>query len=156
MPKKAHFIAGILATLTIATFLISTVLVELCGSHETVATVKSLIVIPGLFILIPAIAATGGSGLFLSKSRQGGLVETKLKRMPFIAANGVFVLVPCAIFLDRWAAAGSFDKTFYLVQGVELLAGVVNLTLMGLNMRDGMRMSGQFRSKSQDRRRYPE
>jgi hypothetical protein len=44
MPKKAHLIAGLLATLTIATFFLSTILVELFGSHEAVATVKSLIV----------------------------------------------------------------------------------------------------------------
>jgi hypothetical protein len=123
---------------------LSTVIVELFGSHEAVAIVKSLIVMPGLFILAPAIAATGGSGFALSKSRQGRFVDSKKKRMPFIAANGLLVLLPSAIFLDRWASAGSFDTAFYLVQGVELLAGAVNLTLMGLNIRDGIKMSGRF------------
>jgi hypothetical protein len=66
--------------------------------------------------------------------------------MPFIAANGLLVLIPCAIFLDRWAAAGEFDTTFYTVQALELLAGAVNLALMGLNIRDGMTMSGRFRA----------
>lgn len=146
MPKKAHFIAGLLATLTIAIFFLSTVIVELFGSHEAVAIVKSLIVMPGLFILVPAIAATGGSGFALSKSRQGRLVEAKKKRMPLIAANGLLVLLPSAIFLDRWASAGSFDTTFYFVQGAELLAGAVNLTLMGLNIHDGINMSGRFRA----------
>jgi hypothetical protein len=146
MPKQAHFIAGLLATLTIATFFLSTVIVESFGSPEAVATVKALIVIPGLFILVPAIAATGGSGFFLSKSRQGRLVETKKRRMPIIAANGLLVLIPCAVFLNRWATAGTFDSTFYLVQGLELLAGAVNLTLMGLNIRDGLKMSGRFRA----------
>ena len=146
MLRKVHFIAGLLATFTIATFFLSTVIVELFGSHEAVAILKSLIVMPGLFILVPAIAATGGSGFALSKSRQGRLVDSKKKRMPFIAANGLLVLVPAAIFLDRWASAGSFDTTFYLVQGAELLAGAANLTLMGLNIRDGLKMSGRFRA----------
>lgn len=146
MPKQVHFVAGLLATLTIATFFTSTVIVELFGSHEAVASIKALIVMPGLFILVPAIAATGGSGFYMSKSRQGRLVETKKKRMPFIAANGLLVLIPCAIFLDRWATTGTFDSTFYLVQGLELLAGAVNLTLMGLNIRDGLKMSGRFRA----------
>lgn len=145
MLKRVHFIAGLLATFTIATFFISTVIVELFGSHEAVAILKSLIVMPGLFILVPAIAATGGSGFALSKSRQGRLVDAKKKRMPLIAANGLLVLVPSAILLDRWASAGSFDTTFYLVQCAELLAGAVNLTLMGLNIRDGLKMSGRFR-----------
>lgn len=104
--RNAHFLAGLLATLTIATFFLSTLLVELFGSHEAVATIKSLIVVPGLFVLVPAIMATGGSGFALAKSRQGRLVDTKKKRMPFIAANGLLVLVPSAIFLDHWASAG--------------------------------------------------
>jgi hypothetical protein len=147
MPKQVHFIAGLVATLTIATLFLSTVIVELFGAHESVATVKALIVMPGLFILVPAMAATGNSGFFLSKSRQGRLVEAKKRRMPFIAANGFLVLIPCAIFLNRWASAGVFDTTFYLVQVLELLAGAANLTLMGLNIRDGLRMSGRFRKQ---------
>ena len=145
MPKHAHLIAGFLAPLCMATFFVSTILVELFGSHAAVAQLKSLIVTPGLWILIPAIAAAGGSGLFLSKSRRGRLVDTKKKRMPFIAANGLLVLVPSAIFLNRWATAGTFDTTFYVVQVIELIAGAINLTLMGLNMRDGLRMAGRLR-----------
>lgn len=112
MPNLAHRIAGTLAPLCIATFFLSTILVELFGSHAAVAQLKSLIVTPGLWILIPAVAAAGGSGMFLSKSRKGRLVDAKKKRMPFIAANGLLVLVPCAIVLDRWAAVGSFDTSF--------------------------------------------
>ena len=146
MPKNIHFVAGLLATLTIATFFLSTLGVEIFGTHEAVAMVKALIVMPGLFILVPAIAATGGTGVFLSRSRQGRLVEAKKKRMPFIAGNGLLIMIPCAIFLNRWAAAGAFDTTFYVVQTLELLVGAVNLTLMGMNIRDGMKMSGRFRA----------
>ena len=145
MPNLAHRIAGILALLCIATFFLSTILVELFGSHAAVAQLKSLIVTPGLWILIPAVAAAGGSGMFLSKSRKVRLVDAKKKRMRFIAANGLLVLVPCAIVLDRWAAVGSFDTSFYLVQAIELLAGATNLMLMGLNVRDGLRMTGRLR-----------
>ena len=63
MAKKLHLIAGLMGTVTIAIFFLSTIIVELLGSHEMVATVKSRIVMPGLFILVPAIAATGGTGL---------------------------------------------------------------------------------------------
>jgi hypothetical protein len=42
--------------------------------------------------------------------------------MSSIAANGLLVLVPCAIFLDRWASAGAFDITFYIVPTLELIA----------------------------------
>jgi hypothetical protein len=145
MTRRIHFLAGLLATLTIATFFSVSLFSELLGTKETIATVKALIVMPGLLLLIPAVAATGISGVVLSRSRQGRLVAAKKKRMPFIAANGVLILVPCAIFLNRWAAAGTFDTTFYWVQGLEFLAGVTNLGLMGLNIRDGLKMSGAFR-----------
>ena len=152
MPKQVHLAAGLLASLTIATFFLGTLVVELFGSDDAVKALKALIVMPGLFILVPAIAATGGSGFFLAKSRQGRLVAAKKKRMPFIAANGLLVLVPCAIVLNRWAAAGAFDAMFYTVQALELLAGAVNLTLMGLNIRDGLTMSGRLRMRSANAR----
>ncbi len=146
VPKLIHRIAGTVAPLCIATFFLSTILFELLGTHASVAHLKSLIVTPGLWILIPALAATGGSGMFLAKSRRGRLVDAKKKRMLIIAAVGLLVLVPCAIVLSRWAATGSFDGTFYLVQIVELLAGATNLALIGLNVRDGMRLSGRLRA----------
>jgi hypothetical protein len=55
----------------------------------------------------------------------------------------LLVLLPAAIFLDQWASAGSFDTSFYIVQGLELIAGATNLTLMGMNIRDGRRISGK-------------
>lgn len=146
MPKRAHLIAGILAPLCLATFFLSTVLVESFGSQAAVAQLKSLIVSPGLWIMIPAIAAAGGSGIYLGRSRKGRLVDAKKRRMPFIAANGLLVLVPCAIVLDRWAAAGSFDTAFHVVQAVELIAGATNFVLMGLNVRDGLRLAGRLKA----------
>lgn len=52
MTKKAHLLAGLLATLVIATFFISTIMVELFASQQAVAAVKYVIVVPGLFILL--------------------------------------------------------------------------------------------------------
>jgi len=147
MKTKMHMIASILATLCIATFFVSTVLVELFGSVESIVAVKNLIVMPGLFILIPAIAITGGSGFALSSNRKGRLLENKKQRMPLIAANGILVLVPSAIFLNQWAIAGTFDTRFYIVQCVELAAGAINLMLMSQNMRDGLKLTGKLRPK---------
>ena len=112
MIKKIHFIAAVLATGCIATFFTSTIIVELFGSPESIASVKSFIVSPGLFILVPAMAATGGSGFVLAKHRKGRLVDNKKKRMPIIAANGVLILIPAAIFLSQWASLGLFDAKF--------------------------------------------
>lgn len=145
MPKHIHRIASVVAALCVATFFLSTIVVELLGSHAAISQLKSLIVTPGLWVLVPAIAAAGATGMFLSRSRQGRLVEAKKKRMPFIAANGLLVLVPCAIALDRLAMTGNLGTIFYAVQAVELIAGAVNLTLMGRNVRDGLRIAGRFR-----------
>lgn len=145
MPKRAHLVAGLLAPLCIATFFLSTIVTELFGAPAAVAQLKSLIVTPGLWILIPTLAATGGSGMFLARPRRGRLVDAKKKRMPFIAGNGLLVLVPCAILLDRWASAGTFDTAFYIVQALELIAGATNLTLMGMNLRDGLRLAGRLK-----------
>ena len=77
MVKQLHRVAAMLATLTIALFFGATVLVELMGSPDAIAQVKRLIVSPGLWLLVPAIAAAGGSGFVLSKSRHGRLVAAK-------------------------------------------------------------------------------
>jgi len=145
MLNRIHFSAAILATLTIATFFAATIFVELFGTHQSIASIKALIVMPGLFILVPAIATTGASGFLLSKSRQGKLVTAKLKRMPFIAANGLLILIPCAIFLNHWAATQTFDARFYALQSVEIIAGAINLLLMSLNIRDGLKLRGNIR-----------
>jgi len=144
--KRIHGLAGLLATLCIGTFWLSTVLVELFGSPAAVAQVKTMVLSPGLWILVPALVATGGSGARLARARQGRLVSAKQRRMPVLALNGLLVLVPCAWFLAQWASAGQFDARFYAVQALELLVGAVNLGLMGLNMRDGLRLSGRLRA----------
>jgi hypothetical protein len=48
---------------------------------------------------------------------------------------------------DYKAKAGAFDRNFYVVQAVELIAGTINITLLSLNTRDGCKMKGRFRQK---------
>lgn len=147
MLKVVHPLAGAFALLTIATFWLSTILAELCASPATVTAVKTAI--PwGFLWLVPALVAAGGSGLALAKGRRGGMIGAKLKRMPLIAANGILVLIPAALFLASKARAAEFDAVFYAVQALELVAGAANLTLLGLNLRDGLRMKGRFRRRS--------
>lgn len=147
MKGKFHLFSATLSTLCIGTFFASSILVELFGSQEAIVAVKHLIMNPGLFVLVPAIAITGGTGFALSKNRKGLIVNDKKRRMPFIGANGMLILIPSAIFLDQLASAGAFGTKFYFVQGLELLAGAVNLSLMSMNMRDGLKMTGKLRSK---------
>ena len=146
MKKLVHPVAGAIALLTIASFWSSTLISELSGSMEAVVAVKTAI--PwGFLLLIPALAAAGGTGFSLVGGRAKGLAATKLKRMPIIAANGLLLLVPSAFFLAWKASAGEFDAAFYGVQAIELVAGAANLVLLGLNMRDGLRMTGRLRMR---------
>lgn len=146
MKKLIHPLAGIAAILSIATFWLSTALTELFGSKSSVVAVKTAI--PwGFVVLIPALIAVGASGFALSKGRRVGLVATKLKRMPLIAANGILVLIPSALFLASKARAAEFDTAFYGVQTLELIAGAANIALLSLNMRDGLRMKGWLRRR---------
>ena len=144
MKRRIHAIAGVIGFITIAVFWASTAVSELFGTSADIATVKSSI-LWGMILLIPALAVTGGSGMSLGKKRVGPVIEAKKRRMPFIAMNGFLILVPSAFFLAARANAGTFDAWFYGVQALELVAGATNLFLIGLNIRDGLKMSGRLR-----------
>ncbi|MEM8795810.1 MAG: hypothetical protein AAGE61_09615 [Pseudomonadota bacterium] len=145
MIRIVHPIAGALAVFIISGFWLSTVLTELFATKAMVTSVKTFI--PwGFFILIPALIAAGLSGRYLGRGRTGGIIGRKSKRMPIVALNGLTILIPSALFLSFKAQAGSFDAAFYTVQMIELCAGAVNIGLLGLNMRDGVRLSGKLRT----------
>jgi hypothetical protein len=147
MIKMIHPLAGAVAIFTIATFWLSTALTELFGSPATVIAVKTAI--PwGFLLLIPALASTAGSGFSLAKGRRTGVIGAKVKRMPFIAANGILILIPSALFLVSKARANEFDIEFYAVQALELAAGATNIALLSLNMRDGLKMTGRLSRRS--------
>lgn len=138
-----HRVAAITAFLCIVTFFVTTAVGEMWGTLEAVAKIKSYIVYPGLFILIPSIALAGGTGFSLAKKRNGKVLVRKKKRMPLIAFNGLFILLPAAITLNMWAAQGMFDSAFYAVQALELIAGATNIALMVFSIRDGRRMTAR-------------
>ncbi|MEN4919122.1 hypothetical protein ABE485_10640 [Achromobacter spanius] len=148
MKSKLHAIAGTVALLCIAAFWTSTLASELFLSQSAVVAVKNGI-LTAMWVLIPAMAMTGASGFSLAAGRTGRLLDVKKRRMRIVAANGLLVLLPCAIALARMAGAGQFDGWFYAVQGVELAAGAVNVGLLGLNMRDGLRLARKPHSRQQ-------
>lgn len=147
MKTIIHAIAGLVGILCIVTFWSSTAVSELFGTYDDIAGVKDM-VLRGMFVLIPAMVIAGASGMSLGKKRKDPFSKAKKKRMPIIALNGLLVLLPSAFFLASKANSGQFDNVFYIVQVIELIAGALNFTLMGLNMRDGLRMTGRIaRSK---------
>lgn len=139
MTRILHPAAGAIALLTILGFWLSTAVSELFAGESAVIAVKTAI--PwGFLLLIPALAATGISGARLGAGWRGPVVARKRRRMKIIAANGVLILIPSALFLSFKAGAGAFDAGFYAVQALELAAGAANIALLGFNMRDGIRL----------------
>ena len=154
MRKLIHAIAGTGALVLVSTFWLSTIASELSGSETAVVAVKTTI--PwGLPLMVLLMAAAGGTGFSLAAGARAGRIGAKLRRMPFIALNGLLVLIPCALFLGWRAAAGQFDATFYAVQALELVAGAINITLLGLNMRDGIAMARGWPMKKPAKKARP-
>jgi len=83
-----------------------------------------------------------GSGFALAKGRPAGLIGAKIKRMPWIAVNGILILIPSALFLASKARAVEVDASFSAVQALELAVGATNIMLLSLNRRDGLKMKG--------------
>ena len=142
MKRQLHPIAGVLAILIISVFWVGTLGSELFGTEENIRTVK--LMIPwGLLVLIPSLALTGGTGHVLGRGRTDPLIARKSKRMPFIAANGIVILIPAALFLAYKADTYAFDATFYAVQVLELVMGALNIALLYLSLVDGLRLTGR-------------
>lgn len=134
---KAHRIAAIISLVVLILFWLSTALSELSGLTRWVVTVKT--VIPwGLFILVPALIITGASGFRMMGNSTYPAIVTKKRRMPFIAFNGVIVLIPSALILATLARGEEFGLLFWTVQTIELLAGAINITLITCNIRAGI------------------
>lgn len=144
MITTLHRIAGFAAPTIIATFWLSTVAVELFGTPAAIAAVKWAIVW-ALPALVVAMATAGITGNRLARSSRAPVIVAKRRRMAAMAALGVLVMIPCALLLADRAAAGTFDAIFTGVQGLELVAGAVNLTLAALNARAGRTMTAKRR-----------
>lgn len=138
-----HAAAGAVAFLIIAGFETVTIGVEVLGAPAQIAPVRLgiLYVLP---VLIAALATAGGTGRLLGGARPAGLVARKLRRMAMVAAIGIAILAPAAIVIYWKARAGQFDTTFTALQAAEIVFGFVNLTLIGLNLRDGLRLTGRL------------
>lgn len=146
MKTRVHAAAGTVGLALITTFFVASIAVELGGEHDAITDTKTLILY-GICVLIPSMMIAGGSGRALMGARRGPRVLIKQKRMIAIAVIGLGVLAPCAILLQGLAADGDFGRTFTILQVVELLGGAANITLMSLNLRDGMLLTGRIRHR---------
>jgi hypothetical protein len=122
MKSALHAVPGALAIALVAIFLGSTLVSELLLGPAAVVAVKTGIVY-AMSLLIVSMVATGASGTKLASGRAGSMIDAKRRRMKIIAANGLLLMLPSALFLYFRAIAGAFDTAFYSVQMLELLGG---------------------------------
>ncbi|PKH08124.1 hypothetical protein [Moritella sp. Urea-trap-13] len=137
--KSIHKAAAILAFLLITSFLSSTIIADVLATPAQIAQVKHtiLLFIPGL---IAAMMVTGKSAKILYPGAMTGVFKIKQRRMKLAAINGTLILLPAAIVLAKWSALDQFDELYWAVQILEIIAGTTNLTMIGLNIRDGIRL----------------
>lgn len=146
MIRRLHPVFGGLALALISIFWLSTVASEVLGDGAAVLRVKTAILY-AMILLVPAMAAVGASGFRLGGRSSHPLVAAKRRRMPVIALNGLLVLLPCAFTLQALAAAGEFSGLFPWLQGLELAAGALNITLLALSARDGRALTARRRAR---------
>lgn len=146
-----HRVAGVLALTLVVLAWLATAVTEAAGSREAIATVKQVIAW-GLLLLVPAVVAANGSGWTLGAKRRSddgqlpAWLRRKQRRGIAVAALGLMVLAPCALWLAAASTRpGPLPDGFFAVQALELAAGAVNATLLTLNARDGYRMRSRRR-----------
>lgn len=141
---RTHLVAGLVAFAVISAFCKHSHL-RAVADPVAVAEVKQAI-LWGMLLLVPAMAAAGSTGFRLGGKSTAPVIARKRRRMPAIALNGI-IPVPSAFFLAARAEAGQFDAAFHAVQGLELVAGAVNIALMALNIRDGFALTRKRRRR---------
>ncbi|WP_369935508.1 hypothetical protein [Xanthomonas tesorieronis] len=139
LKPRLHAIGAATTAVLLAGFWSATAISELFLSLEAVALVKQVVAF-AVFGLALSMATTAITGISMARKGSLPLLQKKRQRMPFIAFNGVAILIPSAIFLSLRATADRFDTWFYIVQGIELVVGAINITLIALNIRDGLRL----------------
>ena len=142
MIVRVHLAAAVGAVVVIVTFLISSAVTELIGTAGEVHALRHDIML-GLPLLIACLVMAALTGRRLGGRSKAPVVRRKQRRMTLIAALGVAVLVPCAVVLN-YRAMGALEIT-------ELVAGGLNLTLLGLNFRDGRALTRRRRTARQRR-----
>ena len=140
---KIHVIATVIATLTIGSFFISSLVAELSGDETRIRDVKAAILfaLPLLLVAMPAVGLTGNK---LAGKSQNTIVLAKRKRMKFVFINGM-VLVSLACFLYYRSHYQTIDGIFLTAQIAEFALGLTNLILIGLNSKSGFQLSGRFK-----------
>ncbi|WP_292008588.1 hypothetical protein [Chryseobacterium sp.] len=136
---RIHIIASIISFSTILIFFSMSLFAEINGNEGLIKNVKRniLVGLPLMIITMPALAITGKK---LAGKSQNILILIKQKRMKFILANGI-LLILLAGFLYYYSHYIALNTTFLIFQLLEFFCGLANLTMIGMNIKDGIQLS---------------
>lgn len=137
-----HRLAAMMSCALLLAFWLSTILSEIFGSLACIIAVKYLISY-AIFLLIICFMMTAITGMKLSQKSNNPIIKKKKIRMPFIALNGLFILMPSAFFLKNAALHQQFNTVFWFVQSIELIFGAINIILVFQNISFGIKLKKQ-------------
>lgn len=134
-----HITATVIAVITIGSFFSFSLIAEIIGENLFIKQVKTGILysLPILLIVMPVL---GISGKKLAGNSTNPMILKKMKRMKIIAINGL-VLISLAIYLYYHAIYKTIDTTFLFIQLAELLIGALNLAMITMNIKTGLKLS---------------
>lgn len=140
---KAHFVATIIASITILTFFSLSLFAEIKGDDQFIKNVKAFILyaLPVMIIAMPMLKITGDK---LAGKSKNPIVLAKKKRMKLMIVNGIG-LMTLAIFLYYRSHFQTIDNVFLIAQIAEFGFGLGNLTLIILNAKSGMQLSEKLK-----------
>lgn len=114
----------------------ASLVVEIWNSQGAIVSVKALVLQAVLFLLA-LLCFTTILGLSLGKMRQGNIVQAKRKRVVWLFAITIFVLLPIAYVLNEYTMQGQFNWFYIVLQTIEYAFDIICLVILGLNIRDG-------------------
>lgn len=140
---KVHFIATVIAGLTIVTFFSLSLIAEIKGDIQFIKSVKAFILyaLPVMVIAMPMLKITGDK---LAGKSNNPIILAKKRRMKLMIVNGVG-LISLAVFLYYRSHFHTIDHVFLVAQIAEFGFGLGNLTLIVLNARSGLQLSGKLK-----------
>jgi hypothetical protein len=148
-PHWTHRLSALFALLLLTSFWTATFVSEIFLDVGAVVQVKRGIAL-GLLALVPCMAALHFTGKHITRAQNSPLIARKRRLLRVMGANAALVLVPSALTLWWLSRDGTLEPSFYVVQALELVAGIVNVTLLLVNVRAGLKLAGRLRRRAQN------
>ncbi len=122
-------IASRVAFLMITLFMMSSLISEFIGNQVIIAVVKRTIFYALALLIICMILTAFSAKKLASLYPDNFYMIVRVKRIKCIGLNGIIFLAPLATILNYLASTGKLDKTFYFIQSLEIICGLINIFL---------------------------